>query len=96
MTTEPDYIHYRAEPQTARTSPEALAAMLKQSGFPVALRAVADGQVELTSNDVRLTLTVESGFVERIDGTSTFVNDARADRLFELLEVMGWVPEDGD
>ena len=88
-------IDYVADEQTARSTPEALLARLRQSGFGVAARTAEDGVVEIESGDVFLEVYVEGGFVADIVGDVTFVDDRQTERLLELIESMGWQPADG-
>jgi hypothetical protein len=92
MTTMPYQLDYIADEYTAKITPEALCARLRQSGFPVAAKTAEDGVVEIESWDVNLEVYVEDGFVSDIVGEITFVNDADTERLLELIESMGWLP----
>jgi hypothetical protein len=94
MTTMPYQLDYIADEYTAKITPEALCARLRQSGFPVAAKTAEDGVVEIESGDVNLEVYVEDGFVSDIVGEITFVNDADTERLLELIESMGWLPAD--
>ena len=85
-------IDYVADEQTARITPEAFCARLRQSGFPVAATMADDGVVEIESGDVSLEVYVEDGFVVDIVGDVTFVDDRQSERLLELIESMGWRP----
>jgi hypothetical protein len=87
-------IDYIADEYTAKITPEALCARLRQSGFAVAAKTAEDGVVEIESGDVKLEVYVEDGFVSDIVGEITFVNDADTERLLELIESMGWLPAD--
>ena len=89
-------LDYIADEHTAKITPEALCARLRQSGFPVDARTAEDGVVEIESGDVALEVYVEDGFVSDIVGEITFVNDADTERLLELIESMGWLPADHD
>jgi hypothetical protein len=91
MAYQLDYI---ADEYTAKITPEALCARLRQSGFPVATKAAEDGVVEIESGDVKLEVYAQDGFVTDIVGEITFVNDADTERLLELIESMGWLPAD--
>ena len=84
-------IDYIADEYTAKITPEALCARLRQSGFAVSARTAEDGVVEIESGDVALEVYVEDGFVSDIVGEITFVDDADTDRLLELLDSMGWL-----
>jgi hypothetical protein len=84
-------IDYIPDEHTARITPDALLARLRQSGFPVAARTADDGVVEIESGDVSLEVYVEGGFVADIVGEVTFVNDRDSERLLELIESMGWL-----
>jgi hypothetical protein len=85
-------IDYVADERTARITPEALCARLRQSGFAVAATTAEDGVVEIESGDVFLEVYVEDGFVADIVGDVTFVDDRQTERLLELIESMGWQP----
>ena len=89
-------LDYIADEYTAKITPAALLATLRQSGFPVAAKTAEDGVIEIESGDVKLEAYVEDGFVSDIVGEITFVNDADTERLLELLESMGWLPADDD
>ena len=88
-------IDYVADERTARITPEAFCARLRQSGFPVAATTADDGVVEIESGDVKLEVYVEAGFVCDIVGDVTFVDDRQTERLLELIESMGWRPAEG-
>ena len=92
--TMPYTLDYIADEYTAKITPEALCARLRQSGFAVAAKTAEDGVVEIESGDVSLEVYVEDGFVSDIVGQITFVNDSDTERLLELLESMGWVAAD--
>ena len=96
MTAMPYQLDYIADEYTAKITPEALCARLRQSGFPVTAKTAEDGVVEIASGDVNLEVYVEDGFVSDIVGEITFVTDADTERLLELLESMGWLPADDD
>ena len=89
-------IDYIADEYTAKITPDALCARLRQSGFPVDARTAEDGVVEIESGDVALEVYVEDGFVSDIVGEITFVNDADTERLLQLLESMGWLQAEND
>jgi len=93
MAYQLDYI---ADEHTAKITPEALCARLRQSGFPVDARTAEDGVIEIESGNVNLEVYVEGGFVSDIVGEITFVDDADTERLLELIESMGWFPADDD
>ena len=96
MTTMAYKLDYIADEHTAKITPEALCARLRQSGFPVVAKTADDGVVEIESGDVSLEVYVENGFVTDIVGEITFVNDAQTEKLLELLESMGWLPAEDD
>ena len=96
MTDMAYKLDYIADEFTAKMTPEALCARLRQSGFAVVAKTAEDGVVEIESGDVSLEVYVEDGFVSDIVGEITFVNDADTERLLELLESMGWLPADGE
>ena len=87
-------LDYIADEYTAKITPDALCARLRQSGFPVDTKTAEDGVVEIESGDVALEVYVEDGFVSDIVGEITFVDDADTERLLELIESMGWLPAD--
>ena len=93
MAYQLDYI---ADEFTAKITPEALCARLRQSGFAVVAKTAEDGVVEIESGDVKLEVYVEDGFVSDIVGEITFVNDADTERLLQLLESMGWLQAEDD
>jgi hypothetical protein len=96
ITNMPYQLDYIADEYTAKITPEALCARLRQSGFPVTAKTAEDGVVEIESGDVNLEVYVEDGFVSDIVGEITFVNDADAERLLQLLESMGWLQAEDD
>jgi len=97
MTAVAYQLDYIADEFTAKMTPEALCARLRQSGFPVSAMTAEDGVIEIESGDVNLEVYVEDGFVSDIVGEITFVNDKESERLLELLESMGWLTaDDGD
>ena len=87
-------IDYGADAHTAKITPEALLARLRQSGFPVVATTADDGVIEVRSGDVNLEVYAENGFVSDIVGEVTFVNDRDTERLLELIESMGWLQAD--
>ena len=87
-------IEYVADEYTAKITPDALLARLRQSGFPVDARTAEDGVLEVRSGGVGLEVYVEDGFVAEIVVEVTFVNDRASEKLLELLESMGWLPVD--
>ena len=94
MTRMAYRIDYVADEQTAKITPEALLARLRQSGFDVVATTAEDGVIDVRSGDVDLEVYVEDGFVADIVGDVTFVNDRDTERLLELIESMGWLPAD--
>lgn len=92
MIAVPYQIDYIADEYTAKITPEALCARLRQSGFAVAAKTADDRVVEIESGDVKLEVYVEDGFVSDIVGDITFVNDRDSERLLQLIESMGWLP----
>ena len=84
-------IDYVSDESTAKITPDALLARLRQSGFPVVAQTAEDGVVEIESGDVNLEVYVENGFVCDIVGEITFVDDKDSERLLELIESMGWL-----
>jgi len=96
MTAMAYRLDYIADEHTAKITPDALCARLRQSGFAVTARTAEDGVVEIESGDVAREEYVEAGFVSDIVGEITFVNDAETERLLELLESMGWLAAEDD
>jgi hypothetical protein len=93
-TTMPYKLDYIADEYTAKITPQALIARLRQSGFPVSATMAEEGVIEIESGDVNLEVYVEDVFVSDIVGEITFVNDKESERLLELLESMGWLAAD--
>ena len=98
-------VAYARGDTTAHVTPDALRVMLSQSGLRCTARpaaaggGAAGGAVELVvqGNEAVVSLLVDSGYVTGIVVYDTFVDPAamdRTDRVCELLETMGWVPED--
>jgi hypothetical protein len=87
-------VRYVATEQTARMTPDAFRVRLEQSGFAMREANADDEQVELEMDGATLWLLVEDGFVVEVDTEVTFVNDRKSAKLLELIESMGWVPED--
>jgi hypothetical protein len=82
---------------TAFVTPDALAVMLRQGGMRCATEKNADGEVDivLDADRTALLLAVDEGFVSSIVVEVTFVDErAKAPRVCELLESLGWVRED--
>ena len=82
---------------TALVTPDALAVMLRQGGMHCAVEKHADGDVDivLDADRTALLLGVDDGFVSSVVIDVTFVDDrAKAPRVCELLESLGWVPAD--
>lgn len=81
----------------ALMSPDALAVMLRQGGMPCAVEKNADGDVDivLDADQTALLLSVDDGFVSSVVVDVTFVDErAKAPRVCELLESLGWVREE--
>ena len=82
---------------TPTMTPDALAIMLRQGGMPCAVEKNDDGDVDivLDADRTALLLTVDDGFVSSIVVDVTFVDErAKAPRVCELLESLGWVREE--
>jgi len=80
---------YVRDDRTALITPEALRIRFKQSSFPV--EGTAQGELRI-AEDVTMSFTVASGFVESVTVRSKFVEKrSRMNRVCELLESMGWV-----
>lgn len=78
-------------------TPDALAIMLRQGGMPCAVAKNADGDVDivLDADRTALLLAVDDGFVSSVVVDVTFVDErAKAPRVCELLESLGWVREE--
>ena len=91
-----DYVYFPSD-DTALMTPDALAIMLRQGGMRCATEKNADGEVDivLDSDRTALLLAVDDGFVSSIVVEVTFVDErAKAPRVCELLESLGWVRED--
>jgi hypothetical protein len=86
---------YVAEQSTACMSPDALRIMLNQNGLRCSLRREADQALLVLEEDESvLRLEVINDGITRIAMEVTFVDeDAPADRVCELLEMMGWVEQ---
>ena len=82
---------------TAFMTPDALAVMLRQGGMRCAVEKNDDGEVDivLDADRTALLLTVDDAFVSSIVVDVTFVDErAKAPRVCELLESLGWVRDD--
>lgn len=82
---------------TALMTPDALAIMLRQGGMPCAVEKNEDGDADivLDADRTALLLAVEDGYVSSVVVDVTFVDErAKAPRVCELLESLGWVRED--
>ena len=91
-----ELVYFPAE-TTALMTPDALAIMLRQGGMPCAVEKSADGEIDivLDADRTALLLTVDDGFVSSVVVDVTFVDErAKAPRVCELLESLGWVRED--
>ena len=80
-------------------TPDALAVMLRQGGMPCRVERDDAGEVDivLADDDTALLLTVDDGFVGGIVVDVTFVDaQAKAPRVCEMLESLGWLPADDD
>ena len=87
-------VRYVATEQTARITPDAFRVRLEQSGYPMREASSDEEQVALEMDGATVWLLVEAGFVAEVDTEITFVNDRKSAKLLELIESMGWVPED--
>lgn len=88
---------YFPDDDTALMTPNALAVMLRQGGMPCAVEKNDDGETDIVLDGDRtaLLLTVDDGFVSSIVVDVTFVDErAKAPRVCELLESLGWVREE--
>lgn len=78
-------------------TPDALAVMLRQGGMRCTVERNDDGEVDivLDADQTALLLAVDDGFVSSVVVDVTFVDErAKAPRVCELLESLGWVRED--
>ena len=87
-------VRYIATEQTTRITPDAFRVRVEQSGFAMREASAEDEQVVLEMEGATLWLLVEDGFVAEVDAEVTYVNDRKSAKLLELIESMGWVPED--
>lgn len=90
-------IVYVPEESTALITPDALAVMLRQGGMPCRVEKADDGDADivLDDDDTALLLVVEDGFVSSIVVDVTYVDEqAKSPRVCELLESLGWLPEE--
>ena len=91
-----ELVYFPAE-TAALVTPDALAIMLRQGGMRCAVEKSQDGEVDivLDADRTALLLTVDGGFVSSIVVDVTFVDErARAPRVCEMLESLGWLPEE--
>ena len=91
-----ELVYFPAE-TTALMTPDALAIMLRQGGMPCAVEKNGEGEIDivLDADRTALLLTVDDGFVASIVVDVTFVDErAKAPRVSELLESLGWVREE--
>ncbi len=82
---------------TGLMTPDALAVMLRQGGMRCAVEKSDDGEIDivLDADRTALLLTVDDGFVSSVVVDVTFVDErAKAPRVCELLESLGWVREE--
>ena len=99
---EPGYedlgiVYYGPAENAALVSADALAVMLRQGGMRCAVEKNDDGEVDivLEADHTALLLTVDDGFVSSVVVDQTFVDErAKAPRVCELLESLGWVREE--
>ena len=93
----PGELVYLPDESAALVTPDALAVMLRQGGMRCAVERNDDGDVDIVLDEDRtaLLLTVDDGFVSSIVVDVTFVDEqARAPRVCEMLESLGWLPAD--
>ena len=84
---------YLRNDQTALITPDALRVRFRQSSFPVEMETRSGEWFLTVANDVEMSLTLNSGFVESIAVQAKFVGKgSRIRRVCELLETMCWVP----
>ena len=91
-----DYVYFPAD-DGAHMTPDALAIMLRQGGMRCAVERNDDGEVDivLDADRTALLLSVDDGFVSSVVVDVTFVDErAKAPRVCELLESLGWMRED--
>ena len=90
----PAELVYMPADTTPLMTPDALAVMLRQSGLRCGVEKNEEGDVDivLEADKTALLLTVDDGFVSSIVVDVTFVDAAaKAPRVCEMLEMMGWV-----
>jgi hypothetical protein len=95
----PAELMYMPDDSTALMTPDALAVMLRQGGLQCVVEKNDDGDVDivLDADRTALLLTVDDGFVSSIMVDVTFVDDqAKAPRVCEMLESLGWVQTDDE
>jgi hypothetical protein len=93
----PGELAYVPSETTALITPDALAIMLRQGGLKCAIEKRADGDADivLAEDETTLLLAVEDGFVSSVVVDVTFVDErAKAPRVCEMLESLGWVRDD--
>lgn len=93
----PAELLYLPAESTAMMTPDALEIMLRQGGMRCAVENSDVGEVDivLEADQTALLLTVDDGFVSSVVVDVTFVDErAKAPRVCELLESLGWVRDD--
>ena len=93
----PGEVVYVPVESAALVTPDALAIMLRQGGMGCSVEKTDDGEVDivLDADQTALLLTVDDGFVSSIVVDVTFVDErAKAPRVCELLESLGWVRDE--
>jgi hypothetical protein len=95
----PGDLVYLPADTTPLMTPDALAVMLRQGGMACRVEESNDGEVDivLDADRTALLLTVDDGFVSSIVVDVTFVDErGKAPRVCEMLESLGWLPDDDD
>ena len=90
----PGELFYVPDDTAALVTPDALAAMLRQGGMRCEVEKDDEGDIDIVLEDDKtaLLLTIDDGFVSTIVVDIMFVDDrAKAPRVCELLESLGWV-----
>lgn len=94
----PGELVYIPDETTALVTPDALAVMLRQGGMRCAVEKSDDGDVDIVLDDDKTALLLavdDAGFVDSIVVDVTFVDErAKAPRVCEMLESLGWLPEE--
>jgi hypothetical protein len=93
----PAELIYVPDEGAALVTADALAVMLRQGGMRCVVEKNDDGDVDIVLDEDRtaLLLAVDEGFVSSIVVDVTFVDErAKAPRVLEMLESLGWLREE--